>query len=466
MNLNVKLDIQEIINNLPSKSLQEFDTYLRSNHKNISLRNDYDSDLAILTNNYNKNKKLNKLESECRSIILDKNTLDIVCYTHDDIIFNENAKSFLLKNDSMDKKILECYEGTTITVFNYKQKWFFSTRKCIDSKKSKWNSDKSYYDLFLECLKMKIDDLTSKLNQNYIYTFVLVHHENQHIIDYSFQFGENYKEIIHIMTREQNTFREIELTDETQWTNSDVNFKRSKELDDLSILDKYNNIDEISLPLKSEGVIIKLFDSVSGKSYLLKIQNNTYQFLSMIKPNEHKLVINFVHLYKTDMLKKHIEFFPTSKNIVFAGDTFETINLIDTVFKVLTSEMFELFKHFYDFKSCSHKNSSLYDILPKEYRYILYQIRGIYFKKKEEFITNNLKNKSTSYVYSNLRIYDIYNLLKTYEIKNLVRLFNARIAFENTMLENQANTIIFKSLQKFNNHISNNLLSKFLQMLQ
>ena len=313
---------------------------------------------------------------------------------------------------------------------------------------------------------MKIDDLTSKLNQNYIYTFVLVHHENQHIIDYSFQFGENYKEIIHIMTREQNTFREIELTDETQWTNSDVNFKRSKELDDLSILDKYNNIDEISLPLKSEGVIIKLFDSVSGKSYLLKIQNNTYQFLSMIKPNEHKLVINFVHLYKTDMLKKHIEFFPTSKNIVFAGDTFETINLIDTVFKVLTSEMFELFKHFYDFKSCSHKNSSLYDILPKEYRYILYQIRGIYFKKKEEFITNNLKNKSTSYVYSNLRIYDIYNLLKTYEIKNLVRLFNARIAFENTMLENQANTIIFKSLQKFNNHISNNLLSKFLQMLQ
>ena len=78
-------------------------------------------------------------------------------------------------------------------------------------------------------------------------------------------------------------------------------FKRSKELDDLSILDKYNNIDEISLPLKSEGVIIKLFDSVSGKSYLLKIQNNTYQFLSMIKPNEHKLVINFVHLYKTDI---------------------------------------------------------------------------------------------------------------------------------------------------------------------
>ena len=47
--------------------------------------------------------------------------------------------------------------------------------------------------------------LVSNLNSEHAYEFVLIHSDNKHIIDYTDVLGENYKELVHINTKNRIT---------------------------------------------------------------------------------------------------------------------------------------------------------------------------------------------------------------------------------------------------------------------
>ena len=68
-------------------------------------------------------------------------------------------------------------------------------------------------------------------------------------------------------------------------------------------------------------------------------------------------------------------------NPLNTSESYDTIGTVDAVFKVCTSELFEPFK-ILDIKTGKHKNTKLYDKLSKDYKDVLFGIRGIYFKKK------------------------------------------------------------------------------------
>ena len=93
----------------------------------------------------------------------------------------------------------------------------------------------------------------------------------------------------------------------------------------------------------------------------------------------------------------------------------------------MTSELFELFKCLYNLKDCSQKNQNLYDILPLEYKVILYKIRGLYFEKKDLLSKNKNKDSNFNYKKYNLKIIDIYNLLKKYDMDLFLKLLKARL---------------------------------------
>merc|ERR1712065_57089 len=102
---------------------------------------------------------------------------------------------------------------------------------------------------------------------------------------------------------------------------------------------------------------------------------------------------SFIELYQNDMLKRHLEYFPGNSKFDTSGDeVYDTIGIIDAVFKVQTSELFELFRSLYNLKDCSHKNEELYNILPTEYTIALYRIRGIYYKKKKSILKVSKKS--------------------------------------------------------------------------
>ena len=456
----IKLNITKFIDSLDVKDYDCFKKTLKSKFKTINFKDNHES-LVLINNNFNYNNHLlSDIEKECRSIILDKRTLEIICYTYDDIIYNENAQNFLIENDHLTKEIYESYEGTQINIYHHDDEWYISTRRCIDSKKSIWNNNKSFYELFLDCLDDTFDEFISYLNEDNIYSFVIIHHENKNLIDYTYKFGPEYKEIIHIMTRRKNDLYEYDISDASQW-GKPCSFKNSESYKDFSKLDDYNKTEKLDYPLDFEGLIIKLYDNSNGKKHILKLQSNSYNFFNKIKPNYSNIISGFVHLYQNNNLKNHIDFFPSNKYIVHENMNYDTIGIIDASFKVFTSELLEMFKYFYNLKNCSHKNSELYEKLPVNYKKVLYKIRGIYYEKKENYI-NSKKNKTSLKfnMFYCLRISDIYNLLKEYNTNELFKLFRDR------QIINSPDSLFCKLFLQFSKRCDNKLLKMINILLQ
>lgn len=428
MDYKINLEFVKLLNK--SNNFDEFKDYLRKQIPNINIREE--NNLALIANNYKINNfEISELESECKNIIIDKNKLKLIVYSYNSIYYDDDANHFLLNKENIDnyfnKTIYESYEGTMIILYYYNNKWNISTRKCIDANKSIWNNTKSYYNLFCECLSSSFNEFTDKLNKEEYYFFTLVHHENKYLVDYSDKFGINYKKIIHIMTRNINTHEEINIL---QNKNLKELVEYPKKLENYDLLYNYNNEQEIKLPIKLEGLVVKLLNKDTNKCILLKFYTNAYKILAKLKPSYNNILKTFIELYKEELLKEHLIYFPKNNIILLKNGNhekeFDTIGIIDGLFKVITSELFELFKLFYSLKDCSHKNEILYNKLPNDYKVILYKIRGLYFEKKD--LMSKIKDKDINFNYKsyNLKITDIYRLLKNYDTRLLLKLINSR----------------------------------------
>ena len=192
--------------------------------------------------------------------------------------------NYLLEHNDNTMKIYKCYEGTLMSLFFNKGKWYLSTRRCLDSKSSIWNQH-SHFDLFMEVINEEgfetFDDFTKNLNENYCYNFILIHHNNKNIVDYTKKFGENYKKLCLAFVRNKNDLTEIEYN-KIENIMSFKDFKNifiSEEVDSLetytSNLNNYNKNDMLNC--SDEGIIIKTVNENKVETYL-KIQTYPYQF--------------------------------------------------------------------------------------------------------------------------------------------------------------------------------------------
>lgn len=373
--------------------------------------------LLIYTKFENSNSIQTDLKNECRSLIIDTEEKKIVSYTCNTPICNLEAMNYLLGHNELSMEIFKCYEGTLMSLF-YKDKWFLSTRRCLDSKTSVWNKN-SHYDLFMEVLKEdgynNLDDFTKLLDKNYCYNFILIHHNNKNIVDYTKKFGENYKKLCLAFVRNREDLTEIEFS----------NLSDILEIDNLNnifIAEKLNSLEEYNTKInvetddmsycKEEGVIIKIKNENNINTYL-KLQTYPYQF-NLAIGLEKNIFKGFINLYQNDKLAKYLKSnenlinFKKIVNPLNTLESFDTIGIVDSVFKVLTSELYELFKLLWNLKSGKKMDNDIYNILPKEYKSLLYGIRGIYFKNK----TTNYTNENNKLKSNNLQIKDIYKYLK------------------------------------------------------
>jgi hypothetical protein len=140
-----------------------------------------------------------KIIRECNGIIMEKNTFKIICYTFNRCMEDSSLDSIL----DIDNLYVEpALEGTLVRLYYYDDKWNISTKKCIDASKSKWLSEKNFYQLFLECLNnYNIEEDLIKTN---CYSFILAHPENNIVVKY------NSPLLFHISTRDLLTFQEID----------------------------------------------------------------------------------------------------------------------------------------------------------------------------------------------------------------------------------------------------------------
>lgn len=398
-----------------------------------------------------------ELERECRSLIIDRTTLKIKSYSCETPRVNKEGMDFLLANSTAQQIINVCYEGTYLSVFNHNAKWYVSTRRCLDSHDSVFDNgvvqaEKSHYQMFEEVLHnagyLSFNEFSTKLNPDNSYYFVLIHHQNKHMIDYTSQFGTQYGKICLTSVRDSNQ------VEQDIYTNQ-VNFASYDDSGLIFVPKKLTSIDEFANSNKelkydtspeSEGIVIRVWSPEQNKNNLIKLQNTNYQF-ALVLGTERNMFKGLLYLYQNEKL---VDYFAQNSNVqnlkkivnpMNTTESYDTVGTVDAVFKVCTSEIFELFKLLWSIKNGQHQNKELYDMLPKEYKDVMFAVRGMYYKKKanlhkkdgETMTLQDIKN-------THLKISDIYNYLKTVPTEQFVAFLRMRKLMFNWVKSNPSNT--------------------------
>lgn len=339
-----------------------------------------------------------------KSVIVCKQNYKPIVSQFNKIIYNMDAVEFMKDKKWEDFTFKHCYEGTMIIVFYAYEKWYVCTRKCLDASKSTWIKGRSYYELFMDAIsgKFKLDELDKK----YCYHFILIHHKNRNIVDYSY-ITNYYKNVSLAMVTEKYTFNKIDYhingvihPTEYRFNNMD---EVKKHLEMISINNKKTH------HITTEGVIVEHKDNTkNGELTLLKLQTPVYREIEEIKPNTSNLDAMFLELYQKDKLRNVMSYFTKQE--------YEVFKRIHTSMKTLSEEFLNIYH-----MTRGHKNEGLYEKLPKSYKCAIYIIHGVYLKKKEKEKENELGDKKS------IVIHDVYKCLKTLESRNLRNIYVDRL---------------------------------------
>ena len=315
---------------------------IKLNELNLKTKTDESYPDLILIYGDNNNDSSLKIIKECNGLIIDKVTLKIVCYTFDkcsdELSFDNNI--------NMDDLYIEtALEGTLMRLYCYNNNWVLSTKKCIDSSKSKWLSNRSFFDLFFDCIP--IGDFYDTLNKDYCYSFILTHPENNIVINYVTPY------LCHISTRDMNTLQEIEVS---------IGIPKSDRV----------KIDKTGIPLIMSNIFNEKDLNTEGVVFIdtnynrQKIRTPIYSKARAIWGNTNNRFYRYLELRSNlNQLNEYLTFFYRDK------ETF-----IQYEYKIA-----ELCNNILLYYFAKHVNKTL-DKVPFYYTKIIYKLQGDYYKNK------------------------------------------------------------------------------------
>ena len=396
---------------------------------NIMTKDFPELDMTIYYNKYD-NKHKTQIEMATRSVILSRTTHKVICYTCPTPIYNMDAVQYLWRNQDKSRETYVCYEGSLISIFNYNNKWHIASRKNIYENENLGGQYKMFMDV-LESDNMTLDEFTNKLDKKYSYHFVLIHHENDNIVNYVTQFGKNYKKLCFIFARDIDTQKEINDINTTFVSSNIFLPNKIEDTDAKKFIADLSNTNFINQP-EHEGIIIKLNNNI------LKLQSAAYQFHKAIG-TEKNMYRGFLSLYQNNSLKNFFindnAKFKKIVNPLNQTESFDTIGIIDALFKVITAELYHLFYTIWNDKG-GHLNKDLYNKLPKEYKDILYYIKGIFYTNKVKYIEGDEETI--------LKLKDVYNYIKSIDTHIFEKFIRCRKLMLNWVrLEKSNNTELF-----------------------
>lgn len=395
-------------------------------------------DLVLLHNNYKmaaNASEYKELYDECRSIVLDftlsYNNNVVVTYANSvplRITYEEYMASLYENTD----KIYEAYDGTIITIYNYKDVWYFGTSSCPDANSSKFSHPtKSHGLMFDEVLykyysripevynklieienpeevsKMLRELFVSNLNTHNAYEFVLIHYENKHIVDYTNNLGDEYKELVHINTRNRVTLQEYE-----------INSSSIQELFNLGVRypSYFSTIIDANIYINnnnSYGIIIK--KSIGdGISKLYKISSNYITHREETDPCHPNLWMNILEVYMKNKqnytIKDYIATYNPNIQLPYDnnGKPIDPTYLIHTIISTIKDCLYNYYKSTTTYNP-TYKRYKMNKELDKQFapiiQYHLAQLRNL------QITTFNKKMISCSNIY--------YYLCQCNDVKNI-----------------------------------------------
>lgn len=388
-------------------SFNELRELIESKKYDIGIKEN--EDLAILfKNNINITPKTSQFEKECKSIIIDKETLDIIGSQYNPVIYNYNAINNINSLWWNKAVVYKCYEGTTFLVYNHKDKWYISTRKCLESEGKACSNEETMYELFMEAMedRFTFDDL----NKNYCYHFILVHHKLKKIIKYN---NKNQKKLYCILVTRKGTLNEVNIAVDGALYVKKENFKSFDEL--LKQIDYINKKDITNNEISSEGYIIKYYKGELHKSpfTIYKLQTEINQTLTNMIDKHVNVDQMYLELFKENKLNEYIKFFTKFDK--------DVINRISNSARTLSTEILDLYH-----LTRNNKNPELYEDLPRIYKQILYQLHGMYIKRRRSDFKNGVDMSKKRAQSSAITKFDTLKHLKTIDTVDLIKLYYYR----------------------------------------
>ena len=152
------------------------------NAKNLIVNSDY-THLGMYLVKYNHNQSdLNDPDvKKCRGLILSTEDNSVIC----PVPQKSSNNTVILQNYTGNPNkyvVTDFLDGTMINYFQHKGTRYISTRSCIGAK-CHWLSEKSFSEMFYECLEstnLKLDSL----NMDYCYSFLIQHPSNRIVKQY------------------------------------------------------------------------------------------------------------------------------------------------------------------------------------------------------------------------------------------------------------------------------------------
>lgn len=397
-------------------SEESFSTLLKTKHywPALQWKKFYDHSGLILLHNTYKRTDVDSFEglyNECRSVVLDLNAPpgeNIVVTLANPIperILETQYQSLMLDSDVCNVS----YEGTVISVYEYAGKWYFGTSSCPSVDTSRYFHptkrhgtmlDEVLQEMFPNIILEETEDeeaqknhkqalrdaFTQLLNPNKAYFFVLVHHENQHIMDYTETFGANYKKLVHIMTRDKINKQEDALPESAfEPYASSILYAQTFET-------PASAMEWLAQNPSSYGIIVKRHDGKLLKISNAQITHREEQDLGNPNPWMNMLWVyiqNKPHYHVNDYIKQYCP------NIAYPMDSYgrvlAPVYMIHTVICTIRDCLYQCYRYttrYYPQYNRWKMNKVLDEQLPKMVRFHLSQLRNIQVTTHmNEFIT-------------------------------------------------------------------------------
>ena len=386
--------------------------------------------LCLLHNSYKRDdvNEFKELYDECRSVILDFSRSignNVVISYANSIPIRMSIQNYMNNHYNTSDLCYGALDGTLITVYFHNDNWHFGTSSCPDINSSKFSNPNKTHGFMLdealyEIYKNKVDEadssisktlrylFTSNLSRLYSYEFVLIHHENKHIVDYTSILGEGYKYLFHINTKNRITLIEENIKIKPL---ESLGIKYPYYFSDLNEAIQYAQTTENSLIIKKEN------------KQLFKVSNDLILHKEEVHSNNYNQWYNFIYVYMLQkpeyLIKNYIdEFYPhLSLNIP------EISSIINDVFQTMTDIIYNLYiatTNYYPKHKRFKTNLDLDRTLNPLLRFHLAQLRhqqttlyakGIITKKevmKYLCHSNNIKNiKKLVYHFAMFPNYDL-----------------------------------------------------------
>jgi hypothetical protein len=231
------------------------------------------------------------IQRECNGLILEKDTLNVICASQYDF---ESE----IPNDCEFLDAEYCEDGTVLRLYYYNDRWCVATRKCIDARISYWSSEKSFDEMFWELFKDA--DLT-QLNTKCTYLFILLHNENNHVVK-------------HV----KNTLVYTGCIDNEILEYVDDNIVDRFKIDTLVLPQKLNlsvndsiedNYERYFNPFK-RGVILRFKTKENNIKYM-KYDFKSFSYIKDIRGNEPSIRVRYLQLLsEPDRLQIFINYYP------------------------------------------------------------------------------------------------------------------------------------------------------------